>query len=118
MMGGNLIEDGFGYCDECFSVENCYFTVLWRDFSGNVREGRGISAWWRRYKGHSPWRKGLDRPQDSEGLGREQEGGFRFALLYALEWGPAATGRGTSGAGFWIWFGHGIGLNFVGTCVV
>jgi hypothetical protein len=35
--------------------------------------------------------------------------------VYALEWGPAAMGRGV---GFWIWFWHGIGLVFMGMCVV
>ncbi len=33
---GYLIGDGFWYCYECFSLENCYFTVLWRDFSGGI----------------------------------------------------------------------------------
>ncbi len=31
---GELVQlrDGLGYFCECFPVENCYFTVLWRDF--------------------------------------------------------------------------------------
>jgi len=33
---GDLIGDGLWYCYECFSLENCYFTVQWRDFSGGT----------------------------------------------------------------------------------
>ncbi len=35
--GGDLIGDGLWYSYTNFSLENCHFTVLWRDFSG----GRG-----------------------------------------------------------------------------
>ncbi len=31
-----MIGDGLWYCNESFSLENCYFTVLWRDFSGGT----------------------------------------------------------------------------------
>jgi hypothetical protein len=31
-----LIGDGLWYCYACFSLENYYFTVLWRDFSGGT----------------------------------------------------------------------------------
>jgi hypothetical protein len=34
--GGDLIGGGLWYSYECFSLENCYFTVLWRDFSGGT----------------------------------------------------------------------------------
>ncbi len=33
--GGDLIGDGLWYCYASFSLENCCFTVLLRDFSGH-----------------------------------------------------------------------------------
>jgi hypothetical protein len=49
--------------------------------------------------------------ESARGGGGGEPGGFRVARLYALEWGPAAT---VQGAGFCIWFGHGIGLIYTG----
>ncbi len=54
-VGGDNIGKGEAAGDEVlwggaesFSVENGYFNVLWRDFSGDVRDGLDISAWWGR----------------------------------------------------------------------
>jgi hypothetical protein len=47
--------------------------------------------------------------------GESRREGGRVEQVYALEWGLAAMGRG---AGFWIWFWHGIGLVCMGMCVV
>ncbi len=47
--------------------------------------------------------------------GESRREGGRVARVYARDWGPAAMGRG---AGFWIWFFHGIGLVCMSMCVV
>jgi hypothetical protein len=47
--------------------------------------------------------------------GESRRGGARIERVYVQEWGPAAMG---CGVGFWIWFGHGIGLVCMGMCVV